>query len=149
MRTHLIPASKMEQAKSSVQSLGVETGQPPLRGHWQLNNCRRDRVGVRFTGEKGIPKTSEREGPWGKFDAPKVLTPNTAWSRSSLPRDNGLPTSATLRFARQSDPICAGWTQMNMRRYNVIMSAAHGSLLYTRVGTVLAGEITEGMPGRS
>jgi len=29
-------------------------------------------------------------------------------------------------------------------RYNVIMSAAHDSLLYTRVETVLAGEITDG-----
>src|SRR5580692_8814204 len=31
-----------------------------------------------------------------------------------------------------------------IRRYNVVMSAAHDSLLYARVETVLAGEITDG-----
>ena len=31
-----------------------------------------------------------------------------------------------------------------MRRYNVVMSAAHDSLLYARVETVLAGEISDG-----
>src|ERR1700751_2166774 len=31
-----------------------------------------------------------------------------------------------------------------IRRYNVVMSAAHDSLLYARVETVLAGEITHG-----
>src|SRR6201984_1799712 len=31
-----------------------------------------------------------------------------------------------------------------IRRYNVVMSAAHDSLLYARVETVLAGEITNG-----
>src|ERR1700746_3612136 len=31
-----------------------------------------------------------------------------------------------------------------MRRYNVVMSAAHDSLLYSRVETVLANEITDG-----
>jgi len=32
----------------------------------------------------------------------------------------------------------------SIRRYNVVMSAAHHSLLYARVETVLAGEITDG-----
>src|ERR1700751_5024852 len=31
-----------------------------------------------------------------------------------------------------------------IRRYNVVMSAAHDSLLYARVETVLAGEISDG-----
>jgi DNA-binding GntR family transcriptional regulator len=31
-----------------------------------------------------------------------------------------------------------------IRRYNVVVSAAHDSLLYARVETVLAGEITDG-----
>ena len=31
-----------------------------------------------------------------------------------------------------------------VRRYNVVMPAAHDSLLYARVETLLAGEITEG-----
>jgi hypothetical protein len=31
-----------------------------------------------------------------------------------------------------------------MRRYNVLMSAAHDSLLYARIETVLAGEIADG-----
>src|SRR6266852_2932795 len=31
-----------------------------------------------------------------------------------------------------------------IRRYNVVMSAGHDSLLYARVETVLAGEITDG-----
>ena len=39
----------------------------------------------------------------------------------------------------------AVWVQGEpIRRYNVVMSGAHGSLLYASVETVLAGEITDG-----
>jgi DNA-binding GntR family transcriptional regulator len=51
----------------------------------------------------------------------------------------------TSCFARRSDAMRAGMGSGEpIRRYNVVMSAAHDSLLYTRVETVLAGEITDG-----
>ena len=50
-------------------------------------------------------------------------------------------TTAFERVDRRSDAMRAGGP---IRRYNVVMSAAHDSLLYARVETVLAGEITDG-----
>src|SRR6266436_3619744 len=48
----------------------------------------------------------------------------------------GLPVAQTL---------CAqDGSGKPVRRYNVVMSAAHDSLLYARVETVLVGEITDG-----
>ena len=53
-------------------------------------------------------------------------------------------SGAVISDFHQSEAVCRELVFVTIRHYNVFMSVAHDSLLYSRVETVLASEIAEG-----